>query len=92
MINTSVCTPAPSGVVDVSNDGLGSRMDVHMLYSHCLFAAAPELGKGFNLGRVGTQELDGHVAVALLLLEVLGSLGPAHQVHGESVGGCHLHG
>ena len=37
--NLFLCTPSPLGWVgDVSHDGLGSWVDVHMFYSHCLFA------------------------------------------------------
>jgi hypothetical protein len=45
--------PTPSGMADGSDDGLASVVNVDMFYSHCLFATAAELGKGFDLGRVG---------------------------------------
>jgi hypothetical protein len=36
-------------IADVSNDGLASGMDVHMLNNNLLLSAAPDLREGCNL-------------------------------------------
>jgi hypothetical protein len=58
MLVSIVAPLPPPGLADVADDGLAARIDVHMLDRDLLFAAAPDLGQAFHLGRVGPQELN----------------------------------
>ena len=72
-------TPTPSRLLldERSDRGLAAAgINVDMLHSDLLLAAATNAGEGFHLDREGAQELRGYVPIRLEALEQVGVAGP----------------
>jgi hypothetical protein len=77
-------------MADVPDNGLPSRVDVDMLNSHRLFAAAPEFGEGFSLRRVGSQQLHCEVSSGFYAVHGAALLSAREHRHGRFMSGRHL--
>jgi hypothetical protein len=76
---------------DIADDGLASGIDMDMLNPHSLFASAPELGKGLNLGDEGPLHLGSNGTISLRRLPGRRLHCPLDHIHRGLMSGIHLH-
>jgi len=85
--------PGPPGhvVMNVTDDGLGARLDGHVLHADRLLPLAAEPSQGFDLGCESPLELYGKAAIQLKVIGPVRLLCPAEHLGGQGVGACHLY-
>ncbi|PVE20640.1 hypothetical protein DC522_31065 [Microvirga sp. KLBC 81] len=76
---------------DGADNGLASGMDVHMLDSNCLIAAAPQLRESLCMLSADPKELHSHVAIALQHWNVLRPSNAGQEHHRDVMSGSYLH-
>jgi hypothetical protein len=86
-----VSGPPGSGMADIANNGLASRVNVHMLNSHGLTAAPSQLSESLCMLPADPEELQSHVAIALQHRDVLRASDTGQKRHGKMMGGSDLY-
>jgi hypothetical protein len=79
-------------VSDIANNGLASRVNMHMLNPHGLTAATSQLGESLRMLPADPEELQSHVAIALQHRDVLRLSDAGQKRHGKMLGGSDLYG